>query len=334
MCKTFYNDIIRPTFHHGGGSSTMVISKKNFSSSCESFRMTNHSSNLSLCKTYIFHFVGVGDVSSTEKGALFGAYILVALLTVVLNAVVIKKLLTRKRAKSDNLFLILSISDFFVGVVSVPVQCLKFILKVEKYCLAQPWISVFQIFPFSFSWFLTVIISADRYVAILHPRIHGWCKKFNFTYKYIIFVFTVCASFAAASGWNTRRFMSLLSKPETSVNVFNLSVPLSELSCLLCTSFLHLHLYISVRRKTRGMDASRHTNNNSQRKLTITIAFMFFCAVVLNIPLLIFTFYELLTCRSRWNKVAMYQARNWTMLLTYTNSFWNSVILMRSSSFK
>ncbi|XP_057312433.1 CX3C chemokine receptor 1-like [Hydractinia symbiolongicarpus] len=298
------------------------------------FRMTNNSSDVSPCRSYMVLILGVSNVGIIEKGVFFSAYTLVSVLTFVLNAVVIKTLLKRKRAKSDNLFLILSISDFLVGAVALPVLSLEFIVNDKLNCLIQPWIATFSIFPFSFSWVLTILISIDRYVAILLPRIHRLCKETNFTYKCVILVFFFVVSFATAYGWKKKEEMSLLSNPETHVNIFTIAIPLMELVFLIFTSFLHLHLYISVRRKTRKMDASRHTNSNSQRKLTITITLMFFCAVILNIPLFVFSFYELFTSRSTWKPVVMYRGRKWTMLITFTNSFCNSIILMRSSSFK
>ncbi|XP_057293375.1 uncharacterized protein LOC130621998 isoform X2 [Hydractinia symbiolongicarpus] len=185
--------------------------------------MINNSSNFSSCDWLIVEIIGIADVSNTEKWVLFGAYVLVSMLIVFLNAVLITKLLKRKRAKSDNLFLILSISDFFVGAVSLPVQSIEFVVEPQVNCLIHPLIEFFTFFLFSFSWVLTVLISMDRYVAILVPRVHRFCKKTNFTYKLLIFVFLACTVYGAVISWK-KKILQMSIQPKSHFNILYLLV--------------------------------------------------------------------------------------------------------------
>lgn len=87
------------------------------------------------------------NLSSWHRYASVCSFIIAAIATVASNTLVIKTFYRRKRKRIDDEFLALSVSDFFVGLASLPMYSVKF-FNMDQNSLRKlyPWISAFTYF--------------------------------------------------------------------------------------------------------------------------------------------------------------------------------------------
>ena len=107
------------------------------------------------------------------------------------NAVLLHKLSKKKqKTRNDKMFIILSCSDIGVGLFSIPVISLKLFICDHGFVGTMfnlVWhFSV--IFPYAFSWTLTIIIVLDRVLIITEAHV---CKKY-ITMKVLYWVMILC----------------------------------------------------------------------------------------------------------------------------------------------
>ena len=112
-------------------------------------------------------------------------YYITAVVTVIANGLLLYKLMKKKqKRRTDKLFIILSLSDIIVGLVSVPVTSLPFFIRdFEILCKLTPSLIFFLYFPNIFSWTMVIIISVDRVMMVTGIRMY---RKFISMKVYIL----------------------------------------------------------------------------------------------------------------------------------------------------
>ena len=117
-------------------------------------------------------------------------YYIIGVVTVIANGLLLYKLLEKKqKRRTDKLFIILSLSDICVGLVSVPVTSLPFfITDFEILCKLSPSLIFFSYFPYIFSWTMVIIISVDRVFMVTRSRIYQKLVTMNVLYFVIAFL--------------------------------------------------------------------------------------------------------------------------------------------------
>ena len=283
--------------------------------------MTNNSTESCFYRKHEFEDIGIDQVF------LLIGYGLSGLIVVSINFVLIRVLLKQPRTRATVLLLILSISDVGVGVVSIPFVMLRFAyLSKNMYCALLPFTTFFLYFPATFSALVTTIISIDRCLMVTKSIFHT---------KYVttgVITVKLIVVFIISFGWsfvNTITFS--LDKNSKAVWILMYYQAVVQVVVVIFTFGLNLHLYCFVKRTSRKMAASRHecaTESYSSR-LTKTIAYIFFCMIF-------FTGTQVLmnTIKNMLNINAIFQ-RNlsmWGLLLIYTNSYVNAIIVLTRSS--
>ena len=248
-------------------------------------------------------------------------YYITAVVTVIANGLLMYKLLKKKqKRRTDKLFIILSLSDICVGLVSVPVTSLPFfITDFEILCKLSPSLIFFLYFPYIFSWTMVIIISVDRVLMVTRSRIYQKFVTMNVLYFVIAFLLLkdiLCVI-----------FMSLyLDALEFSNKLLQFTFLFIESFFIISTIVSYLYLLHFVKSKSKKIRPYRHTLNQNENKLTVKVIVIFICLAVFTIPQfigIIFTFY--FDVKSPTNK------RNivyWKAIILYANSSVNAIILL------
>ena len=299
----------------------MKTASANSQSQNRSSNMTNNSTESCFARKHEFEDIGIDQVF------LLIGYGLSGLAVVSINFVLIRALLKQPRTRATVLLLILSISDVGVGFISIPFVMLRFAyLSKNMYCALLPFTSFFLYFPAAFSMGVTTIISIDRCLMVTKSIFHT---------KYVttgVTIFKLIVVFVISFGWsfvNTVTFS--LDKNSKVVWILIYYQAVVQVVIVIFTCGLNLHLYCFVKRTSRKMATSRHegaTESYSSR-LTKTIAYIFFC-------MLLFTGTQVLmsAIRRMLNLNAIFR-RNlswWGVLLIYSNSYVNAIIVLTRSS--
>ena len=284
-----------------------------------SSNMANNSTESCFTRKYEFEDTGIDQVF------LLIAYGLSGLIVIFLNFVLIRVLLKQPRTRATVLLLILSISDVGVGFVSIPFVMLRFAyLSKNMYCALLPFTTFFLYFPATFSVGVTTVISIDRCLMVTKSIFHT---------KYVttgVVMFKLIEVFVLSFGWSFANTFALDNKSKI-VRIFFLCQFVLEVTVVILTCGLNLHLYCFVKRTSRKMATSRHegaTESYSSR-LTKTISYMFFC-------MLFFTGTQILAnAIKHMLKIDAILQRNvamWGLLLIYSNSYVNAIIVLTRSS--
>ena len=104
-----------------------------------------------------------------ELSALRVAYALSFILIITTNSILLWRLIFRsKKTRVNILFIILSISDMCVALVSIPLLSLDLLTTEVKLGCAVPceFMTLFHYFPYFYSWCLTIIIALDRCLVV------------------------------------------------------------------------------------------------------------------------------------------------------------------------
>lgn len=272
---------------------------------------------------------GVAKLKSYEETLYQVACILLAAMTTSVNFTVICSLLRQTRKRIDNSFLILSVSDFFVGLISFPIYSLQFSNLPERIMCQylHPLISYFMAFTLVFSWLSTFSISLERYLVILQPNFHRKYLINVFAYLDKAALFGISALLGFYFFWTDYHKIRTkdLKLESQKISTRSLFVGV-ELIAFLAALFITIRTYMYVEKMDRKM------KDSTSRKLAGTVLLISICLFVCNAPHFFVRFLEwigLLDSPSLFAHVL-----HVTNLALFSNSFFNSLIILRSSKFK
>ena len=257
-------------------------------------------------------------------------YGLSALMIIIANILLIRMLLRQEMNKVNILFLILSCSDLIVGTGTIPLLTSWFFTEIDErvYCKMFPIGQFFLYCPVIFSWIMTIIIAIDRYLVITKPLLHAKYMGHRALWFYVSFSFVF--SFAVAL-WKILAVKLTANLIESTFAAFK---GLVEITFIVITASLYIHLLIFVRRRARIMAGSRHEHSGQKSysaRTTKTIALVFVCLVCCNLTELCgYVYYVHLD-----HTLEPELLRNlvfWLLLPLLLNSFFNAVIVMSRSA--
>ena len=281
--------------------------------------MTSNCTESCFARKHEFEDTGIDQVF------LLIGYGLSGLIIISLNVVLIRVLLKQPRTRATVLLLILSISDAGVGFVSIPFVMLQFAyLNKSMYCTLLPFTTFFLCFPATFSVAVTTIISTDRCLIVTKSIFHT---------KYVttgVITFKLIVVSVISFGWSFLNAITFI-LDKKSVRIIFLFQFVAQVVIVLFTCGLNLHLYCFVKRTSRRMATSRHegaTESYSSR-LTKTIAYIFFCMLFFTgIQILTYAIMNML----KINAILQRNVSLWGLLLFYSNSYINAIIVLTRSS--
>ena len=283
--------------------------------------MTNNSTESCFSRKHDFEDIGIDQVF------LLVGYGLSGLTIISINFVLIRALLKQPRTRATVLLLILSISDVAVGFISIPFVMLRFAyLSKNMYCALLPFTTFFRYFPATFSVGVTSLISIDRCLMVTKSIFHT---------KYVttgVITHKLMEAFVLSFGWSFANTITFsLDKNSKVIRKFFLCQIVVEVVVVIVTCGLNLHLYCFVKRTSQKMATSRHkgTTESYSSRLTKTISYIFFCMIF-------FTGTQvLMRAMKRMLNINVILQRNlsmWGVLLMYSNSYVNAIIVLTRSS--
>lgn len=252
-------------------------------------------------------------------------YSLTSIMIITTNALLLRRLMFRRKQKTraDKLFIVLSLSDIGVGLFSIPLlSILLFSVNQTTVCLIFKPLTFFVYFPFIFSWTMVIIIAIDRCLMITKGEIYGKYVTTKVLYSAVAIFFgkDIVTSIYMASGDGIR--ISFI-KPD----VFHVLQILVELFFIFLTTSLYGYLLYYVRRREKLFDTNaRHGKCNYSKQLTRSIAYIFFCLIFFTLPQFIGM---LLPIYIRFRSSLVIRNKFcWELLSLYSNSYANAVILL------
>ncbi|XP_057299491.1 mas-related G-protein coupled receptor member A-like [Hydractinia symbiolongicarpus] len=286
------------------------------------------------------------DVCITAFGAFYSNkdiakiifYAVIMALILSVNSILIRALLKKKRTRIDVYFLILSVSDLFVGLLSVPAEIIIHIgLSVETLCLISPYFNTFMVFPYSFSSAMTMIISTDRCVLVTNPNFHSKFGQRFLTY-FIPFAFVFSATISFLNGpFDDKNKNKLVKSAEENDFKNNWTiVPLVVIACELVITILvtasQIYLVCYVTNRLSKMKNNRQSEVDYNKRMSLTVAIMFACSIACNVPHTIT--YCLFIIRKHDLKTHLYTTSllHWANMTIYSSCFLNALIILGRST--
>ena len=252
---------------------------------------------------------------------------IVCVVIICANSYLIKLLWNKRRISMNILFIILSCFDILTGIVTVPMYTLVTTIHI-KYCSFFHVADFISIFSSGYPWFMITLIAIDRYLSITkHPRIHAkYMTTKRICYYVVIFVgLTVTISLWYTCIKSREQFIELNIASVTDFTGLILII------LLLVTFSLYIHLVIFVYKKDKFMQGSRHGKKQDSYSIRTakTVFLVLLCLMGCNISDATMLIY--ISVNQNLDTKFKFTMVGWFGLLSYSNSFFNAVIIINRS---
>ena len=252
----------------------------------------------------------------------------IAILIIVTSSLVVKNIYDKTpRTRADSMFILLSISDIGVGVLSMPALgvYMPFENLLHRYYFhgsSLPLIiTIFCYhFPYIFSSLLTAVIAIDRLLFI----------TWQTSYKHII------------TETRLRRTVGLLFAMSVGGRCVHLYYVLPDRCCyisyrlecgwlgiiiisLTAVIFAYIRIIFFVQKSSKSMLVYKHSNSKSDRRLSTTICLILICQVTCVVPFIIVLFLQLLGILLSYNIIGP-----WVVILRNCQCFCNGLIWLKN----
>ena len=252
--------------------------------------------------------------------------VVIAILIIVTSSLVIKNIYDKtNRTRADSMFMLLSISDIGVGVMSMTAQGIRylFMYRLFKYHIHHDItlsiIYFFIDFPYLFSNILTAIIATDRLF------ITAWdnCYKTIITEKrlkiIVAFLLVITIGYLCLDTY----YMSTEKCCDTQSLLTGVFVGILTVSAIAVISAYTRILFI-VRKSSKKVNLySKPSNSKRDRRLFKAIFYIFICQVTCVIPYLILLYLALSNTSLPCDNIGP-----WLEILRNCQCFCNGFILL------
>ena len=240
------------------------------------------------------------------------------------NSYIVYEIYSLKRTRRANLlFVALSISDFFLGIASAPtmisvifrfegVLLIKLHFKVHRYLLCTPT---------CITWSLAIFIALDRYFIILYDIKYG--SRVTRRHHFWILVFIVTFNLFTSS------MISVIDN-YSSTQIYGSTFCATVITLTVVT---HIRLLLFVYYKQRQMETNKSSKTKTINRLTRSIMYIFICQIGCILPSTVLMAIERSIGRYE-DRVIETKWYYWTKALIFSNSFFNSLILLLNGAFK
>ena len=220
--------------------------------------------------------------------------VVIAILIIVTSSLVVKNIYDKtNRTRADSMFILLSISDIGVGVLSMTALGVSYghfgkLLYFYYYHFSIVPLAITDFcynFPYTFSSILTTVIAIDRLFFI----------TWQTSYKHII------------TEMRLKRIVALLFVISIGAGCVSVYYNLPDRCCdivhiirwiwtgimivsLTAVIFAYMRIIIFVRKGSKTMLVYEHSNSKSNRRLSTTIFLILICQVICLVPYIILHF--------------------------------------------
>ena len=259
------------------------------------------------------------SAGTTDVVVLQVIYCLTFASIIVVNSVLLWRLIFRlKKTRCNILFIFLSVSDIAVAVTSIPILAIALFAQDRGCFISCDVHTIFNYFPYGYSWILTNAIALDRCLMIIQKH-----KYEKFIPKSRVIALAIALLIFEAG----RSFVYV----SIDTNIRLRSQCILEAICISITVSSYLYLLYYVRKNNKNVTGKKWNKESTNSRLTRVISYIFFCQVVLTLPqwinLVVFvaseediTFQQLFT-----NRRIRYR---WMMIFRFQNSYLNACMLL------
>ena len=256
---------------------------------------------------------------------------IMSVLITVTSSLVIKHIHEKtKKSRADLMFIVLSISDIGVAVISMPALGILGPLwenLLDSFYNSSPLPFALTVicydFPYTFSYLVTPIIALDRFFIITQQK-----KYENFiTMKRLICIVILVLIIAFANcivtyyviPVNFGNVTAIMRKSYLIVNVVSMVVILTA----------YLYILYFVHRQSLAMKTCKYSNTKSNKKLTLKILYIFICQIFCILPYLLMHMID-----EFGGYVPVLLVAPWLSLLRNSQCFCDGLILLHNEKQK
>ena len=236
----------------------------------------------------------------------------------------ITKIQSKKKSRSDFIFVILSGSDIMVGLVTVPLNGVYwyFVNKKDVSNFLSKAYTFFGDFPYYFSCLITVVIAVDRLFFItIHQKYKNLIKPRKLK-GIIIAMFVLIVIYGSVCIY----FMLPENQNDTTLQSLSFSFYILGLASAGIIILAHLCILYFFWEGSNVKKLSKHCGSKyNGKRLTMTVMYLSFSQCVCIIP------YCTLWLLQTFGKVELHHMANaapWIILLRNCQCFCNAIILL------
>ena len=256
---------------------------------------------------------------------------LMAVLITVTSSIVIKRIYKKLvKSRADLMFIILSISDIGVAVISMPALGVLSPLwekLLDSFNIGSPlpfaMIVICYDFPYTFSYLVTTVIAVDRFFIVTKQKKYETfitIKRLKYlVILVLIMAFVNCLVTYYIVPVNYGNVTSIMRKSYLIVNIISMVIIL----------FAYLYILFFVRRQSNAMKSSTHNSTQYSRRLTKKILCIFICQTVCILPYLVMHMID-----EFGGYVPVLLVAPWLSLLRNSQCFCDGLILLHSKESK
>ena len=248
--------------------------------------------------------------------------IITGLMIVASNSFLLRKIWYKKKVTRTNLIVIvLCITDFDVGLISVPILLMDVFSADYVPCLISCNVmKYFDYFPFCYGWLVTIFLAVDRCLLVTKEKLYENTVTKRVLIKVLLALF---ALFVTVS------FYTTFQKASLGFWIVHLVI---EILSILAFIISYTYIFIFVKSKSNSIKSSKHCKFQTKRRLLRTITYMFLCLVFLTSPRYV------VVCLAMYSDVSLLVSLKtifWAYIITYSHCYANCFIIITnlSSSF-
>ena len=254
--------------------------------------------------------------------------VVIAILIIVTSSLIVRNIYEKKnRTRADFMFMLLSISDIGVGVLSMAALGVFGPFWENLYNYYQqgsrsPLIVtlLFYDFPYIFSNILTAIIAIDRLFIIASQNSYKYIITEERLKIIVLLVLTISIGYCCVTIY--------YSLPERCCNI-NKILGAGFLAVFVLSLILVISTYICilsiVRKGSKNILTRNHRNSKSDRRLSTTIFYILVCQVACVVPYLTLFSLHIYSISLPFNTIGP-----WIVMLRNCQCFCNAFILLRN----
>ena len=230
-----------------------------------------------------------------------------------------------RKSRAHLLFIILSVSDIGVGLLSQPLLLIQPLCDGTVKCSESTFsmIIFFTLFPYTFSYIVTTIIAMDRLLIVTLQQHYEHLVTKGTLKKIVAFCFALCTGFCFCF---TYYMYEVNAAVLHSIFIINAIINVI-LSCIIITGYTYILCFVF--RRSNTMSHCRSNGNKDSKKLTKTVLSIFISQTIC-----IFPHYFLFTGIQLENIQLSIYLHSWFYMLRNNQCFCNGIILLMNQKTK
>ena len=229
-----------------------------------------------------------------------------------------------RKSRAHLLFVIVSISDIGVGLLSQPLLLIQPLCDCNIKCSESTlsMIMFFTLFPYTFSYIVTTIVAVDRLLIVTLQQHYEHLVTKGTLKNIVAFCLAICTAFCFCYtyyGHEVNADLLYIIFINAAINII--------LSCIIITGYAYILCFVF--RRSNAMSKCRSNGNKGSKRLTKTVLSIFISQTICIVP-----HFFLLTGIQLENVQLSIHLRSWFYMLRNNQCFCNGIILLLNQKTK